>query len=279
MQKIFGVTLDIKEPTRLPKFEVVQGDFNTNVLNIILVEDGYKPVNISGYTIEMAFAKPDGTTVLQDQSNGVTIVNAANGNIRCLLRTNTIAAPGVVKAEVRILQGTNVLTSTQFCFVVRKAILNDDTVESVDEIPALDRLVDEYEQLLEDFPKFRILGEFDTVQELKQTYPNGSQLDGGFMIQGSYWAWNSITNQWEDYGSFRGEKGDKGDTGTSVVLLGKFDTLEDLETTYPDGSMLEGGFLVGDDYYFWSTLTNQWENAGPLVGPSVLDHDRLENLE
>src|SRR5699024_454967 len=95
--KEFDILLDIKRSKKTEEFEVVQNDYDTNILNISIV-DGLEAYPISGLSVEIAFAKPDGTTVLQDLNNGVEIIG---DKVVCTLKTNTIAAPGRVQAEVR----------------------------------------------------------------------------------------------------------------------------------------------------------------------------------
>lgn len=67
-------------------------------------------------------------------------------------------------------------------------------------------------------------------------------------------------------------KGEKGDPGTSIKILSRFNTYEELIAIYPDGSNIDGGFLVGPeagpcDYYFWDTIHNIWSSMGPIQGP------------
>ena len=63
----------------------------------------------------------------------------------------------------------------------------------------------------------------------------------------------------------QGIQGLKGDPGTSLKILGNYDTLQELQAIYPDGSNLDGGFMVGINYYYWGL--EGWTNAGPLQGP------------
>ena len=117
----------------MPLYEVVVGDYETNIYNIKLEDDG-QPYPLEGLDVEIVFAKQDRTTVVQDKTNGVVI---DGDSIRCTLTSNTIAVSGVVYAEVRVLQDTKVLTSSRFRFYVRNPILNDNTVESSNEFPML----------------------------------------------------------------------------------------------------------------------------------------------
>lgn len=136
--------LDVKSPYKVEEFEVVQGDSNSNIINISL-KDGLEPFNLIGTNVEIAFKKSDGTTVLQSD---IAVINAADGKISCTLKTNTIAAPGKVLAEVRVLEIDTLLTSTRFNFYVRPSIVNDETIESTNEFPVLTQLITTTEGLI-----------------------------------------------------------------------------------------------------------------------------------
>lgn len=69
----------------------------------------------------------------------------------------------------------------------------------------------------------------------------------------------------------KGEKGDKGERGLpgepgELKALGSFKSEEELKAAYPDGITEDGGFVIGGNYYIWSTYFNRWENLGPLAG-------------
>lgn len=143
--KEFNILLDIKKHNKSEEFEVVQGDSYSNVVNISLV-DGLNPFVLTNTNIEIVFSKSDGTTV---QQTDIAILNELQGKIQCVLKTNTIASPGKVIAEVRVLEGDTLLTSTRFGFYVRKSLINDETIESTDEFPILTQLISTTENLIQ----------------------------------------------------------------------------------------------------------------------------------
>lgn len=72
--------------------------------------------------------------------------------------------------------------------------------------------------------------------------------------------------------SFYIPKGDKGDDGTSIKILGRFDTEDKLLQAFPDGSDFDGGFMVGlegdlQEYYYWDNVNNKWTSMGSIQGP------------
>lgn len=173
--KEFDITLDIKKSSQMPLYEVVVGDYKTNIYNIKLEDDG-QPYPLEGLDVEIAFAKPDRTTVVQDKINGVVI---DGDSIRCTLASNTIAVPGIVYAEVRVLQDTKVLTSSRFRFYVRNPILNDKTVASSNEFPMLVQALEDAKGAAESLPEINLA--IDNIRnaesELNQSIGQASALD------------------------------------------------------------------------------------------------------
>lgn len=142
--KEFNLILDIKKHVKQDYIEVVQGDYEVNILNITLYNE-LEIYNLANLNAEIAFDKPDGTTVVQDSTNGIIV---AGNKIICTLQTNTIAAAGRVKAEVRVLESTKILTSSKLEFFVRKSIINDESVASANEFPLLQRLTNDVEGII-----------------------------------------------------------------------------------------------------------------------------------
>lgn len=67
-----------------------------------------------------------------------------------------------------------------------------------------------------------------------------------------------------------GDKGDKGDTGADFHLLGRYDTLPDLQSAHPTGTIGDA-YAIGtpedNTVYIWSPDTASWVDVGPLQGP------------
>ena len=59
-------------------------------------------------------------------------------------------------------------------------------------------------------------------------------------------------------------QGAKGEDGTSVTILGHYDTYAQLVAAHPTGS-LGDAYLVAGDLYVWNGA--QWENVGQIQGP------------
>lgn len=61
-----------------------------------------------------------------------------------------------------------------------------------------------------------------------------------------------------------GVYGERGQDGTSVTILGSYDTLAELQAAHPTGS-LGDAYMVGGDLYVWNG--SAWENVGQIQGP------------
>lgn len=164
--KEFDILLDIKKHIKHEYIEVVKDDFETNILNLALL-DGNNVYRLDGLNVEIAFSKADGKTILQDEENGIMIINPEQGKIQCTLNTNTIAVSGRVLAEVRVLEGVKILTTARFEFFVRKAIVNDDTVQSTNEFPVLQKLINDVEVIKPMVPRIENL-DLDLLEQSQE---------------------------------------------------------------------------------------------------------------
>lgn len=169
--KEFNILLDIKKHNKIDYIEVVQGDSFSNIFNITLV-DGLNPFILTNTNVEIVFSKSDGTTV---QQTDIAILDELQGKMQCILKTNTIASPGRVLAEVRILEGETLLTSTKFEFFVRKSLMDDKTIESTNEFPLLTQLINATEGLIEQVQQIEAQVPEQVVTDLNNltTYVNG----------------------------------------------------------------------------------------------------------
>ena len=81
----------------------------------------------------------------------------------------------------------------------------------------------------------------------------------------------------------QGERGEKGEPGTGLNIAGYYETAEALQSAYPDGSGVQGCFLVGGEFpyetYFWDPAQNRWASAGVLQGPQGDDRVEISDSE
>ena len=126
----FLLTLDLKAKT-IRSINFVQNNVGTSVLELAIVDGGQvtdpatglltggNAVDITDQVVSIAFLKPDNTLVIQDITTGVSILgDPLLGKVQCILMSNTLAAAGVVKAEVSFSKDGNKLSTTQFSFTV-----------------------------------------------------------------------------------------------------------------------------------------------------------------
>lgn len=86
--------------------------------------------------------------------------------------------------------------------------------------------------------------------------------------QGGFWfEWDIEAHEYRNTGIQA-----KGDVGESFKIVGRYDTLEELETAVPDGNGIDGVYAVGEtepyDYYAWLVVDGvwKWDNQGKLRG-------------
>ena len=120
MENRYKFTLDLKNRV-LRNIKYKQGDTDSSVLEINLVDNGLA-VDITDQTIQFNFLKSDGTTVIQDASTGVSIIDSVTGNFQCILKNNTLAAPGIVLCEIEFSNAGKILSTTKFNFTVESSI-------------------------------------------------------------------------------------------------------------------------------------------------------------
>ncbi len=155
IDKTFRVSLDMKAPTaQRNEWEVVEGD-NGNIIEITLMDDGV-PVDLTGCKVLAVFGLPTGQTVEQDTDEGsVTIGGTDNNVITIALKTGSFSpgksSSGLMKCEVQVYSGNDLdtlVTSAQFTFRCRRAIINDDTIAATDDYPILVELIEEVQGLI-----------------------------------------------------------------------------------------------------------------------------------
>lgn len=146
IKKTIQITLDLKRVTAqaasIPP--LVVGD-NGNEFVITLTDSG-EAVNLSGCKVIAVFSKvSDGSTVEQDTEDGsVTIGGTGNNVITISPVRATSFGNGKNNCEIQIYSGDNndvLVTSAQFNFDGRMAIMNGETIQAEDKYPILVQLI------------------------------------------------------------------------------------------------------------------------------------------
>jgi len=120
MENRYKVTLDIKQRSLL-HINFVQNDSDSSILEFIITDNG-TVVNITGQTISITFLKPDNNIVVQDSTNGVNILDGANGRLECVLKSQSLSTSGIVKTEISFTNGTKKLRIKSFNINVIESI-------------------------------------------------------------------------------------------------------------------------------------------------------------
>lgn len=142
--KIIPVNLDLKRVTAQASTipPLVVGD-NGNIFEITLT-DGGEPVDLTGCKVFAVFSKSNGETAEQDtDGNGVTIGGTNHNVLTIDVRTGSYSDEQN-NCELQIYSGTNyetLVTTAQFNFDGRRAIVNDETVMAEDKYPILVSLI------------------------------------------------------------------------------------------------------------------------------------------
>ena len=152
INKTFKVSLDMKQPTaQRQEWEVVEKD-NGNIIEITLMDDG-SPVDLTDCKVLAVFGLPTGQTVEQDTDEGsVTISGTDHNVITIALRTGRFSpgksSSGLMKCEIQVYSGLDqntLVTSAQFTFRCRRAIMNDETLPADNNYPILVELIEQIE--------------------------------------------------------------------------------------------------------------------------------------
>jgi len=128
MENRYRLSYDLK--TRITTdIRFKQGDIDTSVIEVSIFNDGVA-ADITGEVVEFRFLKPDNTVVYQDIMTGVSILDSTSGKIECVLKANTLAAPGVVKCEISMSKDGKKLTTPSFNFTVESSIGADGVLST-----------------------------------------------------------------------------------------------------------------------------------------------------
>jgi BppU N-terminal domain/Chitobiase/beta-hexosaminidase C-terminal domain len=122
-----------------------QGDVKTAIL-VINIKERNVALDLTGMKVKAAFKKPDNTSVFQDETNGVSILDRTGGKIQIVLTSQAISARGNVRGQISITDPTGglVAETTEFTFYVRESIVNSSIISS-NELPIIEQIIDLWE--------------------------------------------------------------------------------------------------------------------------------------
>lgn len=140
MENIYNLVLDLKQNIKHTEIVIPQLDNSTHKFNMKVTQNGNDYVFEDDITSELAILKTDGNfVVLPTQKTGSTYI--------ATLTEQALTTSGITKAELRFKKGDELLTSTQFSFLVREVIVSNKHIESTSVYKALDALLAKSEEL------------------------------------------------------------------------------------------------------------------------------------
>ncbi|XZH34393.1 BppU family phage baseplate upper protein (plasmid) [Clostridium perfringens] len=140
--------------------------------NIEVTEEGEKK-DLTGQTIKLFARKSDGKMV--EQSSGISITNAEQGELTIDLLNAAVQAPGYVYFELEISDSNGIISTADFVYKVMPKVGSDEAIESTNEVSTLKKVeayVAKAKVELEEFKKLQneILatdGEINTQESLR----------------------------------------------------------------------------------------------------------------
>lgn len=140
MENIYNLVLDLKQKITQTEIVIPQLDNNTHKFNMKVTQNGDEYAFEDDITSELAILKSDGQfVVLPAQKMGSTYT--------ATLSEQALTTAGITKAELRFKKNDELLTSTQFNFLVREVIVSNKNIESTTVYKALDALLAKSEEL------------------------------------------------------------------------------------------------------------------------------------
>lgn len=117
-------------------------------------------------------------------------------------------------------------------------------------------------------------GEFATALELQEALPYGPNYQGEmYVVDGELYDYRYEDSLWYPIANIQGPQGPKGDDGTSVTILGSFETVEQLEIAHPTGSAGDS-YLIDGDLYVWDGTNLEWTDVGTIQGPQGIQGEQ-----
>ena len=159
MENIYNLVLDLKQKITQTEIVIPQNDENTQKFRMKITQNGETFKFEEGVTAELAVLKSDGNFVVIDGDNQGDVFVAT-------LTPQALTTTGLTKAELRFKKGSELLTSTQFTFVVREVVVSVQRVASTTVYKELETLVTKSDEITKKLDK--AVKTFDNVEEIKK---------------------------------------------------------------------------------------------------------------
>lgn len=126
------IKFDLNKYRLYERLKAKQGDTESRFLLFQLL-DGSLPFNLENRSVRAYMIKPDGKEVFND----LIVNDRVKGYCTLELTNQVLAAPGTVKLELMVIEGTKKLTSSVFELEVEKSINSEKSIVSTNEFGAL----------------------------------------------------------------------------------------------------------------------------------------------
>ena len=124
-KKKFNIKVDTINGLNKPEGTIKQLD--SVFFNIEVTEEGEKK-DLTGQTIKLFAKKSDGKMV--EQSSGISITNAEQGELTIDLLNAAVQAPGYVYFELEISDSNGIISTADFVYKVMPKVGSDEAIES-----------------------------------------------------------------------------------------------------------------------------------------------------
>lgn len=122
--------------------------------NIEVTEEGEKK-DLTGQTIKLFARKSDGKMV--EQSSGISITNAEQGELTIDLLNAAVQAPGYVYFELEISDSNGIISTADFVYKVMPKVGSDEAIESTNEVSTLKEIEVYVAQAKQEIKEFKTL--------------------------------------------------------------------------------------------------------------------------
>ena len=141
---IFGGIVDVHNSS--PSFKLKQYDNNSHKLHMTIVDKDNpygNTVNLEGHSVRAYFKLPDGS----DEYVDCELIKPKSGKIAVPFPSSVTQQVGIVKCEIRISEGNNLISLNVFTFEIVESIYNSSAIESTEKYSALDRALIEVQSV------------------------------------------------------------------------------------------------------------------------------------
>ena len=121
----------------LKPFRLKQYDNNSHKLYLTIIDRDNpfgKTVNLEGHSVRAYFVLPDGS----DEYVDCELIKPKSGKIAVPFPSSVTQQIGIVKCEIRISDGNNLISLNVFTFEIVESIYNSSAIESTGKYSALD---------------------------------------------------------------------------------------------------------------------------------------------